>query len=574
MANNIDDLDTPGDPSRTESLFTTIQSEDSRRRFLKAVGAAGVTSLAGCAGDDSSDGSDDTTDSESNGDSTSEGDGGTQMSLNVTQRFGTVDPAKGTDYTQTMALVNLYDPLVFPTPEGEIRPHLAEDWDVSEDSRSFSFTLREGATFHSGNPVRAEDVKFSLERLLAINQGWASQFSGLVDPESITVEGDRQITFELNEIFSPFLAALVLLYVVDKKTVLENAQDGEFGDRGDYGQEYLNNNDAGSGPYTLGEFERGSFITWERFEDYWEPFPDGAFDTVRAEIIEQDSTVRSLIRNGELDMTSQYQSEETYSALNSEDGVRVETIPTATMFYFKINTQREPTSDPAVREAMAVGFDYETARTEIAPGSEQAVGPIPELFQAHNSDITQPTYDPERAKQILSDAGYSEGDITITNTYVQDFDLEEKMGLLFQDNMAEIGITVELQPQTWGTMTDIAASVEDTPHTNQVFFGPVKPHPDSFFFNQYHSEAANTWMSMEHLDDSEVDSMINEARSTAEADQRTAIYEDLQSRIADLYPDLFIFNQVKKHGFREDVQGYQFRPAQSYDYWFHNYHSA
>ena len=571
-----------GDDSRT--LVDVLGSDEGRRQFLRAVGAAGIAGLAGCTGDGGNGGTGDGGTGDGGSGDGGTGDGGTgdgdggdrsgRLRLNAVQRFGTVDPAKGTDYTQTMAMVNLYDPLVFPTPEGEIRPHLAEDWTVSDDSRSFTFTVRDDAQFHSGNRVTAEDVKFSLERLLGINQGFASQFNDLVDPSNVTVEGDQQVTFELDQVFSPFVSALVLLFVVDKQEIMDNAEDGEFGDRGDYGQAYLQNDDAGSGPYTLGSFERGTSITWERFEDYWMEFPDGAFDTVTAEIITEDSTVRSLMRSGDLGMTSQYQSNETFETLAEESGVRVEEIPTATMFYFKINTQKSPVDDRAVRRAMAHGFDYETARTEIAPGSKRAIGPIPELFSVHNGDIQQPTYDPERAQQILADAGYSEGDIQVTNTYVQDFGLEEKMGLLFQQNMDQIGIDVELQPQTWGTITDRAANVESTPHVTQVFYGPIKPHPDSFFFNQYHSEAADSWINMEHLEDDQVDTMIDEARATVDADQRAGIYRDLQTRVAGLTPDLFVFNQVKRLGFREDVRGYTFRPAQSYDYWWHDYHEA
>jgi len=566
-----------GDPLPDDcSMVEVLGSDESRRQFLRAIGGAGIVGLAGCTGDGGGEATttqDNSGTTEDGGTDTDDGDDTSRtLRLNAVQRFGTIDPAKGTDYTQTMAMVNLYDPLVFPTPEGEIRPHLAEDWTVSDDSTEFTFTIREGAQFHSGNPVRAEDVKFSLERLLDINQGFASQFADLVDASSVTVDGERQVTFELDQVFSPFISALVLLFVVDKETVMDNAADGEFGDRGDYGQEYLTENDAGSGPYTLGSFDRGTSITWERFDDYWMEFPDGAYDTVRAEIITEDSTVRSLMRSGDLDMTSQYQSNETFETLAEESGLRVEEIPTATMFYFKINTQKSPVDDPAVREAMAWGFDYETARTEIAPGSRRAIGPIPELFAVHNGDIEQPTYDPERARQILADAGYSEGEIQVTNTYVQDFGLEERMGLLFQENMDAIGIDVELRPQTWGTITDRATSVESTPHLTQVFYGPIKPHPDSFFFNQYHSEAANSWINMEHLEDDQVDSLIDEARATVDPDARGDIYRDLQERIAGLTPDLFVFNQVKRIGFQDNVKGYTFRPAQSYDYWWHDYY--
>jgi peptide/nickel transport system substrate-binding protein len=172
---------------------------------------------------------------------------------------------------------------------------------------------------------------------------------------------------------------------------------------------------------------------------------------------------------------------------------------------------------------------------------------------------------------VLADAGYEEGDITIQNTYVKSFGLEEKMGLLFQQNMNEIGIDVELNPQTWGTMTELATSVEDTPHVNQVFYGPVYPSPDTVFYNQYHSDAASTWMSMEHLEDDTIDSLIEEARSTVDTDQRNQIYADLQSELAGLYPDLFVFVQSKKHAFADEVQGYTYRPAMSFDYWSHDF---
>lgn len=542
--------------------------------------------LAGCTGgdgddgttttasDDGGDGDDDSTTASDDGDGGGGGESKRTLRSNAVQRFGTIDPAKGTDYTQTMALVNLYDALVFPDSEGNLQPHLAEDWSVSEDNRTYTFTIREGVTFHSGNPVRAQDVKFSVERFFDINQGYASLLTGVLQKENVVVEDDRTVSFTLDRVHSPFLATLVLLFVVDEKAVLDNAADGEFGDRGDYGQEYLNSNDAGSGAYSLKNFERQSHITFQKYDGYWQSFPEGAYDEVQVQIITKDPTVRSLVKTGELDMTSQYQSQETYEALGEEEGIRVETIPTVTLFYFKINTKKSPTDDVAVRQALAYGFDYETARNEIAPGSLPATGPLAPSFGAHNEDIVQPTYDPEKAKQILADAGYSEGDLTITNTYVKDFALEEKMGLLFQQNMDAIGIDVELKPQTWGTMTELATSVEKTPHVNQVFYGPVYPSPDTVFYNQYHSEAAATWMSMEHLEDDQVDSMIDEARSTVDPDARNGIYADLQSHLAELYPDLFIFVQSKKHAFADDVAGYTFRPSQSYDYWFHDFHQG
>lgn len=561
-----------------DSVVEALSDANSRRTFLRGLGVAGAAGLAGCTGGGGSDSENGTTtDAEDDAEETDESEETDSQSdpsvlrMNAVQRFGTIDPSKGTDYTQTMALLNLYDGLVFPDSDGNLQPHLAEDWTVSDDSKTYTFKLREDATFHSGNPVRAEDVKFTVERFYDIDQGYSSLLKDVLDKENVTAVDEKTIEFTLNRVHAPFLATLVLLFIVDKKEVLDNAQDGDFGDRGDYGQEYLNSNDAGSGAYELKSFERQSQISFSKYDDYWMGWDDDAFDEVRIRIITEDPTVRSLMKTGELDMTSQYQSKETYETLEGEDGIRVQEIPTVTVFYMKMNTQKAPTDDPAVREAISYGFDYETARSEIAPGSLQAQGPLAPSFGAHDDSVEQPTYDPERAKQILADAGYSEGDITIQNTYVQDYELEEKMGLLFQQNMDEIGIDVELNPQTWGTMTEIATDPEKTPHVNQVFYGPVYPSPDTVFYNQYHSEAAETWMSMAHLEDDEVDSLIDQARETVDEEERAQIYGDLQSRIVDLHPDMFVFVQSKKHAFAEKVQGYTFRPSQSYDYWFHDY---
>ncbi|WP_426963412.1 ABC transporter substrate-binding protein [Haloparvum alkalitolerans] len=548
-----------------------FENEKTRRRVLQGIGTAGVAGLAGCSAEDPESSGGGTSNDGGGGSSDGGSDDGSEdrrdLAMNAVQRFGTIDPARGTDYTQVMAMVNLYDPLVFPNEDGEIEPHVAEDWSVSDDNQTYTFTLRDDIQFHSGNQLTAEDVQYSLERLLAINEGYASQFS-VVDIDNVAVTGEYEIEIPLTEVHAPFMDVLVLLFIVDSQLAQENAADGDFGDNGDYGMEYLNNDDAGSGPYSLNDFERGSGISFNLFEDYWADIPENAYERVYVDIIETDSTVRTLMRNEELHMTSQYQSEETYSTLAEEDHIRVNSTPTATLLHFKLNTQRAPTDDVEVRKAIAHAFDYETARTEVAPGSEKAVGPVAPVFGAHNSDVPQPTYDPERAREILENAGYSEGDIQIEHTFVRETDLQEQLALLYQQNLNEVGIEVELNPQTWGTMTDMATDPEQTSHSNNVFYGPVYPSVDAYLVNEYYSESASTWMSMSHLEDDELDSIIEESRSTVDPEARADLYREAQQRIAEQYTDVFVFVDTKKHAMNEEVQGYTYRPSMSFDYWF------
>jgi peptide/nickel transport system substrate-binding protein len=533
-----------------EKLF---QNSTDRRQLLKSIGALGfATTLAGCGGN-------------------SGGSEGNAFELSVNRAFEGIDPATETGYVPIIVRINAYDHLVMPDAEGNIQPHLAEDWDISNGGKTYTFTLRDNATFHSGNDVTAEDVKFSMERFLDINQGFSSLFADYLSKESISVEDEKTVSFELNQVYSPFLATLVTFAIVDKDVVMDNQGEGEFGDRGDYGQSYLNQNTAGSGPYELTDFDPESAGVFERFEDYWKSFPDNPFDTVRVEVVTQDSTVQSLMRQGELDMTSHFEAEQTYDALESMDGVGVVSAPAAELLNLKINVQKPPVDDRAVREAMAWGFDYDQAVNDIADAAP-ALGPLPTTLGTHTDDIPAPEYDPEKARRILSDAGYEDGDISISHTYVDD-ELREKIGLLFQENMSAIGIDVEVTGQPFTKVADVASSDDPTelPHVTSMYYSQIYPSPDAFFYDQYYSGAPNSWANMERLNDDQVDNMVEEARAEVDPEARAEIYRELQNRVASLYANIHVFSGTVKHGLRDSVGGYTYRPAESFDYWFHSF---
>lgn len=537
----------------------TQNGSETRRRLLQTVGALGAAGLAGCTSGGGSDGA-----SESESGSSSESGDRTVFTTNLSQRIGTIDPAKGTDLVQSMSLVNLYDSLTFTDADGNLSSHLATDWTTSSDNLSYTFQLRDDVTFHSGNSLTAEDVKFSAERLMDINQGFASLMTEVLSKENITVEDDYRISFTLDKVFSPFPASLALFYIVDKQAVMNNLEDGEFGSRGDLGQKFLNDTDAGTGAYKVDSFERGTELVLDKNEDYFLGFPEGSFDRVRVQIIKEDATVRSLMKTEELDMTYQYQAEETFNAVDEMGHAEVQEFPTFGMLYDMINTQKPPTDDIAVRKALAYGFDYETVVDEIIPVHQRAKGPMAPTWPVHNEDVLQPEYDPEKAKGFLEDAGYSEGDITLTQAYVAPYGFQKRIALLMQKNMEEIGIEVEVQPQTWGTVTEKAASVESTPHMTTVFYVPIYPSPDSIFYNQFHSEAANSWMNLRNLNNNAVDSMIDTARNTVDQAERAQIYSDLQQNIAEQYTDINLFHTTTRLGVNNRVDGITKRPAQGF----------
>ena len=492
---------------------------------------------------------------------------GPGVTLNVVQIFGTIDPAKVTDYTEYMAAVNLYDGLVTVDKNGSIVPLLASSWDVSDDATTFTFHLAPGATFHDGSPVTAQDVVYSAKRLLAIDQGPSYLFKGVLSPDNVTAPDDATVVFELDKVFSPFMATVPLLFVVNQKLLEANAQ----GD--DMGQAYLADHEAGSGPYTLDSWTRGSEMRLARYADYHMGWGDGAIDTLRFIVTNDEATVRSLAASGDLTMSSQFQASETYDALAKMDRFRVEERATGTAFYLKMNTQAAPTDDVHVRKAIACATDYATIRESIFPG-QPLDGPMPSVFKDFVLDtLPTPTFDLQCAKDELAQSAYAgKGDVPLTFSYVAGASFEEEVGLLMKSNLEQVGFKVTLDPEPWNRITELAAKVDTTPNVTEVFFGATYPSPDSIFFTQYASQAAGTWSSMEWLNDPQVDQLIADARATADTGEQATIYKQLQQRLVDLQPDAFLLVQTVRHAMDKCLVGFDYVPMQSFDYNFHNYH--
>ncbi len=248
------------------------------------------------------------------------------VTMNTVQIFGTIDPAKISDYTDYMATANLYDGLANVDPQGNLVPELAESWEVSPDPTTVTFHLRKDAKFQDGSPVEAEDVVYSVERLLKINQGPANLFAGVLKPGSVVAVDPHTVKFALSKTFSPFLSTVPAIRILNSKLVKANAG-------ADDGQTWLATNTASAGPYKLKSWERGTHMTIERDPNYYRGWGDGAIDEVRFIVTNDEATVRSMAASGELTMTSQYQSPDTYDTLAKSPRFKVVKGDTSVAFY-------------------------------------------------------------------------------------------------------------------------------------------------------------------------------------------------------------------------------------------------
>ena len=490
----------------------------------------------------------------------------TVVTMNTVQIFGTIDPAKITDYTEYMAGVNLYDGLIGVDSQGHPVAHLATRWDVSPDAKVYTFHLKPDATFQDGVPVTAEDVVYSVQRLLKINLGPAYLFSDVLRPDAVTALDPHTVRFTLTRTYSPFMAVMPLLLVVDKKLVEANAKDG------DLGQDYLASHSAGAGPYRLESWDRGARMIITRYPGYHMGWKKGAIDEVRFILTNDEATVRSLAASGELTMTSQYQASETYDALAKMPRMKVVEKPTTTAFYLKLNTRRPPTDDIHVRKAIACATDYDTIRSSIVPGGVLE-GPLPSGFtDSFLKGLTVPKLDMDCAAAELQKSKYAGQKIPLDFVYVSGTKFEEEIGLLMKAQLEPLNFQVNLRAEPWNRVTEIASKVETTPNVTEVFFGPTYPSPDSMFFTQYDAKAKGTWASMEWLADLQIDRMIEDARNSPDKAEQVKLYQELQRRIVELQPDAFLMTQSVRHAMDKCLDGFEPIPMQSFDYDFWLYH--
>lgn len=483
-----------------------------------------------------------------------------------------IDPAMGSDFSSATALANLYDTLVFPEPDGGVKPWLAESWETSPDGLTWTFRLRQGVRFHDGSELKASDVVYSMERLLTVGEGFAYLFTGVV--ERVSAPDDYTVEFVLSQPNGLFLPSLIRLYILNEDRVRANTKaEGPYGENGDYGQEFLQTHDAGSGPYRVVEFPLEEYLLMERFEDWWGEFVPNAPDQFRMIAATEPATVRTLMANRELDISDQWQPIESLEALQQIDGVEVAAFSNMTGFYFMLNNRLPPLDDLHCRRALSYGFDYDTAVSLEWPGTTAMVGPVPKALGGHNPEVMTYPYDPEKAREELAQCRYADTiqDYPIEFVWVSEVPDEEKFALLFQANMAEIGIPVEIVSMPWLSVVENTSKQETSPHLVSIYVSSDLPEAGPLLKQRYHSSTAATWSQNEWLLDPELDAAIDDALATLDPEERFAKYRAIQADLAERAPSIFVYDQVEKHAYQSYVDWPAARgeviPVMGYNLW-------
>jgi peptide/nickel transport system substrate-binding protein len=473
----------------------------------------------------------------------------------------TIDPVKVVDEVSLGATINFYDPLVAPkVSEGSMEPgpHLAEKWEVSADAKTYTFTIRKGVKFQSGNPLTPQDIVFSMQRILALKQGNSWLWSDVLPPENVKAVNDNTVTFNLTKPHAPFVASLTQFYIVDSVELKKHLEKGDFGDLGDYGQKYLETNVVGSGPYKLAKWERGSRIEFTQFADYWKGWKDNQIKNLRWQNVSEEATVKTMIASGEADMVHQWLSVKSYNDIKKMEGITVKEDTGASLYVLPMNTSKAPLDDINVRQAISYAFNYETAVKDILAGAKQAKGPVAANIPGHNPDVTQYTHDVAKAKDLLAKSKYAGKPIEVEYMFIGDFPAHRQIGALLQQSLQEIGITVKLNASTWPNIMQATTKKETTPNMFIVEVGLRYPHVDNHTFGMYHPSSWGNYRGASWYNNTEVAALLDKARNSANVDEQMNAYKQAQKLIVDDAPGVFISNPTHRVAYKNYVEGYKY----------------
>ncbi|HSJ57465.1 MAG TPA: ABC transporter substrate-binding protein [Anaerolineae bacterium] len=417
---------------------------------------------------------------------------------------------------------NIYSTLVRLGYEGDlnVHPDLATSWDISDDGKVYTFHLREGVKFHTGQELTAHDVKFTFERLYDPNLASPASFFGqfivgavdklegnATEVPGVRVVDDYTIEFTLSEPYGAFLAELVTpsLGILSQEEVEK------------WGADYLVH-PSGTGPFKLQEWVRGEKLVLAANPDYYEGPPK--LDGVEIIIIEDEATGILKFENGEVDVYGVPSADFDRLTTDPKWKDMVLRVPALDTYYFQLNNFSPPLDDVRVRQAIAHAIDRQSILDKIIKSGQLAYTVLPPGMPCYNPDIDHYDYDPEKARALLEEAGVADG-FTIRIVSRSQSDVVD--AIIAQ--LAEVGITAELEMVERSAFWDIVYKGQTDAYYLSWWADFADPH--NFFVYIWRSgpeteESKNMYIS------EQMDAMIDEAAITTDQDRRCELYHEIE----------------------------------------------
>lgn len=487
----------------------------------------------------------------------------------------TLDPAESFEFSPAEVLGNSYDMLVRldPSDTSTVVPGIAESWTVSDDGLTFTFKLREGALFASGNPITAADVAYSFERAVRLDKSPAfilTQFGLSADNviEKAKAIDDHTFQLTVDKAYAPSFVLNCLTAtvgaVVDKQLLEQHAEkvtpSDDYKYDTDYGNAWLKTGYAGSGPFKIRDWRANEVVVLERNDNYYGE--KAKLARVFYRHVKESATQRLMLESGDIDVARNLEPGD-YEAIQNNPDLQTVSAPKGTVYYISLNQKHPELSKPEVREAFKYLVDYDAIGATLIKG----IGDIRQTYQAKGVlgalDSNPYTFDVAKAKELLEKAGLKDG-LSIT------FDVRNTQPVTgiaesFQQAAAQAGVKIEIIPGDGKqTLTKYRARNHDL-YIGQWGMDYWDPHSnaEAFTSNPDNSDNAsvktlawrNAW---------DIPELTKQAQSgllERDNEKRAEIYRKLQQEALDDSPFVIIFQQTEVAGLGGNVKNFKLGPT-------------
>ncbi len=493
----------------------------------------------------------------------------TALRVASTAAITTWDPSLSFS-TEALYLANLYEPLLWANPPGSeepFTPALATSWEVSDDGMIWTFHLREAVKFHDGADLTATAVKDSIDRHREI--GGASFIWAPVD--SIEAVDDQTVQFNmaypapLDLIASSLYAA----WIVSPNALEAAAADETYFEQGVA---------AGTGPYTLADYTPDTEVVLSAFPEYWGGWDDTShFENVVVAIVADDVVQEQLLLGGEVDLALRLPPS-SYSEFASNPDFIVYTENTLFNYLGFLNTLRPPLDNPQVRQAISYALPYDDMIQVGAEGlGTQSRGPVPQGVFPYSPDVPQYTQDLDMARELMTEAGYADGGVELTLTYAAENSIEEAIAPLIADALADIGITVSIEPMLFNQQWELAKS--DPANAQDIFlllYWPTYSDAGSDNLWSLFRSSEAPFFNLSYWANDEYDALVDEAIVTAGVDRARAqeLYTQAMTLAVEQAPGVYLMDVSTWYAVPSSIAGFEYNLNYPFATFFYPIHPA
>lgn len=470
-----------------------------------------------------------------------------------------LDPARETDGESYTVSEAIFESLLgFVPGTTEIEPALAESWTYADDALSITFNLRKNVKFHDGTDFNADAVMFNIMRQFDENHeynqygpwkywGYMS-FNSLI--KDIVKIDDYTVRIDLLRKDASIISTMAMDFLGMASPTAIKKYKGDF-----------TNNPVGTGPFKFVSWTKGDTIVLESNKAYWRGSPQ--LDKVIFKVIPEPTSRALALENGEIDIFL-YPSPDDLPRLDKNKDIVLYEKAGLNLGYLAFNTQKKPFDDVRVRRALNMAINRDAIIKATYGELGQALyAPLPPIMWAYNPDMTKTTYNPEKAKALLAEAGYPNGfeaemmPLPVSRPYMPQ---GKKVAEIVQQQFAEIGITANIQVYEWGTHLERT----DQGEHEMAFLGWTGDNgdPDNFLGVLLAADRAVVPASnIAFWKDTKFSALIKEAVESTDINKRKELYFQAQEVFAKELPWAVIANSKTVIPMNKRVKGFQYTPV-------------